>query len=343
MESFPSLGYRRQVAALRRLAVEALVPYPVDVARLTLLAHLENTTFRVDDREGDRYLLRIHRVTGSPFHPVHPPDQIRSELQWLLALDADLDADADYDISVPVPVATPSGELVRVVEAPPPMDPRPCVLLRWVPGRFFNAGLTPAHLTRVGRFMAHLHRHARSFVPPAGFVRPVVGDVSGDVPEYLTTTVNDLCGAAAAEMVADAVDRIEAAIQALGDGSDAFGLVHADLHQENFLFRRGAVAAIDFDDCGWGHYASDFAVTLSELGGREDFAALRDALFSGYADVTDLPPGAEKHLAAFAARRELQLTLWFLEQREHPAFADWAEQARAGLIWLGDHLAAADR
>src|SRR5262245_60568801 len=156
MESSPRLGYRRQVAALRRLAVEALMPYPVDVARLTLLAHLENTTFRVDDRDRDRYVLRIHRVTGSPFHPVHPPDQIRSELQWLLALDADLESDAgaDHGIRVPVPVATRSGELVTVVEAPPPMAPRPCVLLRWVPGRFFDVGVGAPHLRRVGRFMA---------------------------------------------------------------------------------------------------------------------------------------------------------------------------------------------
>ena len=320
--------------------------YPIDVARLTLLANLENTTFRIDDREGDRYVLRIHRVTGSPFHPVHPPHEIRSELQWLLALDADLEsgAKADHDIRIPVPVATPSGELVTVVEAPPPMAPRPCVLLRWVPGRFFDAGLTAAHLRRVGRFIAHLHLHARSYVPPAGFVRPVVGDVSGDVPEYLTTTVADLCGAAAAQVVAEAVDRIEAAIQELGKKPEAFGLVHADLHQENFLFRRGVVAAIDFDDCGWGHYASDFAVTLSELRSRNDLEALQDALLSGYADVADLPPGTEKqHLAAFAIRRELQLTLWFLEQREHPAFADWQEQARAGLTWLRDHMTAADR
>src|SRR5262245_11028699 len=346
VEGFPGLGYRGQLAALRRLADQALVPYPVDVARLTLLSDLENTTFRVDDREGDRYVLRIHRVTGSPFHPVHSPDEIRSELRWLLALDADLESDAaaDHGIRVPVPVATRSGELVTVVEAPPPMAPRPCVLLRWVPGRFFDAGLTAAHLWRVGRFMAHLHRHARSFVPPAGFVRPVVGDVTGDVPEYLTTTVADLCGAAAAQIVAEAVDRIEAVIQALGTQSDAFGLVHADLHQENVLFRRGAVAAIDFDDCGWGHYASDFAVMLSELGGRKDFESLQDALLNGYANVADLPPGTDKqHLSAFAARRELQLTLWFLEQRDHPAFADWQQQAHAGLTWLRDHLTAPDR
>lgn len=32
------------------------------------------------------------------------------------------------------------------------------------------------------------------------------------------------------------------------------GLIHGDLHQENYLFCRGAVGAIDFDDCGYGHF-----------------------------------------------------------------------------------------
>jgi Ser/Thr protein kinase RdoA (MazF antagonist) len=51
----------------------------------------------------------------------------------------------------------------------------------------------------------------------------------------------------------------------LGASPDVFGLIHSDLHQENYLFHRGRVRAIDFDDCGWGHFVYDLAVTLSEL------------------------------------------------------------------------------
>ena len=50
----------------------------------------------------------------------------------------------------------------------------------------------------------------------------------------------------------------------LGGGPDTFGLIHADIHQKNYLFCDGQLRLIDFDDSGWGHYLYDFAVTLNE-------------------------------------------------------------------------------
>jgi Ser/Thr protein kinase RdoA (MazF antagonist) len=50
------------------------------------LAHLENTTFRVETAGGERYVLRIHRTNGSPFHPPRSAAEVRSEAIWLAAL-----------------------------------------------------------------------------------------------------------------------------------------------------------------------------------------------------------------------------------------------------------------
>ena len=123
-----------------------------------------------------------------------------------------------------------------------------------------------------------------------------------------------------------------------------FGLIHSDLHQENYLFHRGRVRAIDFDDCGWGHFVYDLAVTLSELQHLPDSAALRAGLLRGYRAVRPLPAEHERYLEVFHALRVLKLTLWFLEQRDHPAFADWEADVRDGLAdlrKLADRLASA--
>jgi Ser/Thr protein kinase RdoA (MazF antagonist) len=48
----------------------------------------------------------------------------------------------------------------------------------------------------------------------------------------------------------------------LGDGTDQFGLIHADLHLDNALFWRDDVRIIDFDDCGFGYWLYDIAVSL---------------------------------------------------------------------------------
>jgi len=134
--------------------------------------------------------------------------------------------------------------------------------------------------------------------------------------------------------VESVMDMVEQARRELGTGPDVYGLIHADLHQENYLFHRGHVRAIDFDDCGLGHFVYDLAATLSELRGRPDYAVLRAGLLRGYRAVRPLRAEHERYLEVFYGLRLLQLTLWFLEQREHPAFSDWEAEARDGLTDL---------
>ena len=120
-----------------------------------------------------------------------------------------------------------------------------------------------------------------------------------------------------------------------------FGLIHGDLHQENYLFRDGRAGAIDFDDCGFGYFLYDLAVTLSEVDGRAQTSALRDGLLTGYQEVRPLPPGLAEHLPAFLALRELKLTLWFVEQRNLPGFADWQGEVDRGLEHLHELITGA--
>jgi Ser/Thr protein kinase RdoA (MazF antagonist) len=101
-----------------------------------------------------------------------------------------------------------------------------------------------------------------------------------------------------------------------------FGLIHADLHQENYLFHHGEVRAIDFDDCGYGHFLYDIAVALGEVGHRQDEPALRTALLADYRSIRLLPEAHERYLDSFFALRRLQLMLWWLEFRDDPVFRD---------------------
>ena len=178
MRAFETLSYRGQLDRLRRLAEAALAAYGVRPARLLPLAHLENTTFRVETPGGDRYVLRIHRVTGSPVHPPRSAVEVWSELTWLSSLRR------EAGLAVPEPVPTADGELVTVAVVEGMPGPRTCVLFQWGEGRFVDAGLTPAHLERVGGFIARLHDHAGGFVPPAGFARWRVGDLSRDTAAH---------------------------------------------------------------------------------------------------------------------------------------------------------------
>jgi len=338
LRPYASLGRRGELRRLRRLARTALRRFGIDDAGLTVLRHEHNTTFRVDTATG-RYVLRLNR-TG-----VHDQRTIASEMAWLAALAE------GTNLGVPVPVAARDGSLVVSESAVGVPERRLAALLRWQEGRFVDRRLTPRHLASVGDLIGQLQWHALRWSLPRGFARPRVdvltaaarrASVAGP-PEEGTRGVHPtpddeasalalvarLLGEEDRDVVADSLRLARRSTAALAGTQSAWGLIHADLHYENFLFHEGRPLAIDFDDCGWGAYLYDLAVPLSELEGRSNYEALRDALLDGYARQRPLPHGYDDHLRGLAFLRRAQLIVWILESREQAAFRDdWRSWAR---------------
>lgn len=350
MKPFETLSKRGQLQRLRQLGLAALAAYDVPAPRLIPLHHIENTTFRVLAADQLQYVLRIQRPGGLP------PAAIRAEVQWLTALRQ------DTALAVPEPVLTRDGSLLAIAETAGVPDPRLCVLFRWMEGRFFDKRLTTQHLERIGVVMAQLHEHTAHWQPPADFVRGRVDAISNEarrelwLPSPLAATsgsvhptdadvertvalVSEHCSAQDGNIVARTLAQIRRVFCQLGEGKAVFGLIHADLHQNNYFFRQGAPQVIDFDDCGWGHYLFDLTVTLSELTHLPAYPSLRAALLRGYRTIRPFPEEHERYLDTFFALRRINLLIWVIESRDHPAFREgWAEWARNDLQELAQFL-----
>ena len=349
MKPFESLTYAGQLNRFKRLAGKALAAYDVGEFRLTALPHSENTNFRVDLDTGERYALRIHRAG------LRTEEAVRSEMMWLAALRQ------ETDLVVPEPIATRDGNLLTVADIEEIPEPRICVLFRWIPGHFFDDKLTPSHLERVGEFMARLQLDGAQFRRPNGFMRGRLDNLTDSArhaaarggSEALVRQqidnpadeaaairlVTEMCSKEDGERVERLIRKLREAQKIIGQGPDTFGLIHGDLHQENYLFHRDQVRAIDFDDCGFGYYLYDLAVTLSEVNWRENTPALRQGLLDGYRSVRALLPEHERYLDRFIAFRDLQLMIYNIEMRDHPAFRDgWASSAKVMLQDLKDFV-----
>jgi Ser/Thr protein kinase RdoA (MazF antagonist) len=338
MKPFEILTNAGQLRRLRRLAVNALTAYDLQEPRLTALQHEGNSTFRVDTADGKRYVLRIH-------YPLRTVEAVRSEMMWLAALRR------ETELVVPEPIPTRDGNLLTIASVTEIPESRICVLFRWIPGRFLDAKLSPSHLDRVGAFMAILQLHGAQFSPPDGFVRGRLDNLTQEARHAAARgtseasvrqqidhpddeiaairLVTEICSPEDGARVTTLVRKIRAVQQSVGQTLETFGLIHGDLHQDNYFFHQGHVRAIDFDDCGYDYYLYDIAVTLSEVNWRESTPALRKSFLAGYRSVRFLSPEHEGYLDTFIALRDLQLIIWKIEMRNHPAFRDgWASSVK---------------
>jgi len=296
------------------VAEAVLSRYGLAGARLTLLGQAVNAVFRVDapstpgTGQRRRFVLRIYQPTSGGYVGAHDTPSIISELVWVRTL--------RHNAGLIVPDPIPADDGALMAEAPRVEDTEAwrCVLSAWVPGRRFSAGLTPARLERVGRFMGRMHQHAAAFVPSPGFTRPRwdwerlfgAASVLGSANRDRVFDAADLDVFAALARQSDGVMR------ALGEGPGVFGMIHSDLHQGNYLFQGQEVHAIDFDECGFGHYLFDIAVTLFALRRREDYAPLRAAFLQGYRDERALTERDEQYLETFLAIRVVDFVNWIM-------------------------------
>jgi Ser/Thr protein kinase RdoA (MazF antagonist) len=174
---------------------------------------------------------------------------------------------------------------------------------------------------------------------PVDRARHLPDPFAPEVLASIAATVAGTLSAAEADEVSAVLARVRAVEQALGQGPDSFGLIHADLHQYNLLYAANTVRALDFDDCGFGPLLYDHAVVLYMVQDKANYPALRAALLAGYRQVRPLSVAHEAYIDTFIALRRVQDAVWVLEAGRHPAIGeDWAAQARANLAPLADFL-----
>ncbi len=317
MTPYHEMSHRAQLHREHNIAEAALARYRIREARLTLLTHNFNTVYRVDSAAG-RFVLRIQEP-----NTLDAPT-IGSELAWLAALRH------DTDLAVPQPLPNDAGELLTALQ-PQGMPPRHIALFRWMDGQIVGKATTPARLFKVGMLMATLHRHAQSFIPPSPFTRPRWdwARMFGAGSVFGSGRIDPLLADEDRPAFAEASAVVRRAMEELGEGSEAFGLIHSDLHSWNYLYQRGEIKAIDFEICGWGHWILDLAVTIEALAGPRK-AAMRDAFLSGYTSVRPLPAGFEQHERAFLLARLACFTNWVIESN-NPKMKERAARSVARL------------
>ena len=292
----------------------------------TLINVSENLTYRIEAGAWRR-ILRVHRPG------YHSRIAIESELAWLAAVGA--------QTSLSVPTAMP-GLDGRPVQRATLDTPRHLAMFAVLPGRHFALGEPMEPLfRRLGAQTAHLHAHAKGWARPPWFERFAWDAAAVFGPGATWGDWRDAPGVtpgvrAVLEQVEGAVTR---RLAAYGTGADRYGLIHADLRLANVLVQGERLHLIDFDDCGFGWFAYDFAAAVSFMEDDPQIPALRAAWVAGYRTIGALPDADAAMLDTFVMLRRLALLAWIGSHGEAtepqalaPHFADGT--ARLGTRYL---------
>jgi len=280
----------------------------------------ENVVYRVDTTLGP-HALRLHRPG------YHSAAALRSELDLMAML-------SGKGVLVPRPL--PATTISLLV----PVGDRHASLLSWLPGTALGRSGQPLALqctarTRlfntIGQQMGRLHALTDAWTPPIGFTRPTWDrdGLVGDAPFW--GRFWDHGTAPDRALLTSVRDRARAALDS--QNSPDFGLIHADLVNENVLVDGDAVHFIDFDDSGFGDRLFDPATTLYKAVDEPDFPALQQALLAGYATNRSLPDLTL--LPLFIVLRSLTYLGWIVPRDQEPGMAarfDWYLTIAKGVI-----------
>jgi Ser/Thr protein kinase RdoA (MazF antagonist) len=311
MQEFHDLTYLAQLRALREIAELALKRYSLGAAKLHFIHYGENATYRVHSKNGT-FLLRINRSD------YHTKVGIEEEIEWLNHLTK------DKNFLVPKPVASKRGFYVETVEALNIAGLRHCSLFKWTEGRFLRKSLKPKHMYDLGQLIAKIQGHpplrptkSRRYWTSEGLV--------GKKAKF--GTVLNLKGLTKAEQRTLNKSRIKV-FKKLRAFEKAFpdrqGFIHADLHFGNVFLSNKKMAAIDFDDCGFGFHLYDLAVPLisaeQTLGKKRagEFHHFKTALIDGYSSLKKWDQHDEKILPYLVLARRIVAVGWLYSRRDNP-------------------------
>jgi len=298
MKPFNSLTRRGKARRLRKLAINALDQYELEVANVQLVGMHTNTLFRMRTVRGQSYVVRICTPGW------RTETDLRSGMLWLQALDR------DTDIGAPQPQPTRNGDLIVMASAEGVPEPRRCVVVSWLPGALLGERLTEANLYKMGVLFARLHDHAAGFSPPTGFTQRRMDTIYARGEEDVL--FGDSCRQAFTPHDRDILDRtrakVYAAFEQLYANPAELRVIHNDLWHGNIKIHRGCLHPFDFEDTIWGYPVQDIAMALQDLMTDvepDEFEPLQTVFREGYESKGRWSESYEGQIDTFRAGRML--------------------------------------
>jgi Ser/Thr protein kinase RdoA (MazF antagonist) len=147
----------------------------------------------------------------------------------------------------------------------------------------------------MGAMMANLHEASSDFSPTTGFARPSWGLQSFKRDwTHLRLHHRHFISDEAFELYSIAATKVVDCLNTLTSHERNYGMIHADLHIGNVVFRDNEPYPIDFGRCGFGFHLYDIAQSIMGL-----YPSQRAYFIEGYQRIRQLEDGFISKLECF--------------------------------------------
>jgi Ser/Thr protein kinase RdoA (MazF antagonist) len=294
-------------------AWEALRAFAIAPVAAELVSLAENVTFRITDRDGADYVLRLHRPG------YHTLEELDSERVWIAAL-------AAAGIAVPRAARARDGRHYVPVAIPATNERRYAGLAHWTNGELLagvlrqskSVGDVEGYYAQLGSIAAAMHNQASAWRVPATFKRHAfdADGLMGEAPFWGRFWDHAALSGTERQLLLRTRDRIRAALERFGRDPATYSMIHADLHTGNLLLDGDRLTVIDFDDSGFGWHQYDVAVALFGSMTSADYPALERAFVGGYRGTRAISDAALALVPMFLLIRGLAIIGWIHQRPE---------------------------
>lgn len=251
----------------------------------------DNDTYLV--RAGETpYALRAYRF-GRDW--IRSESDYRFEMEWLAFLH-------ERGLPVSYPIRRRDGELLNKLVAPE--GTRHWVLFSFAEGRVVYP-LDGGQSRLVGQKVAEIHLASNDFVTEHRRFRVDLEFLLDQPVDRITRFPGDGRKQDVA-FVTRLAQQLKERILALGISGDGYGIIGGDFNGGNHHFTdAGQVTFFDFDLCGYGWRAYDFAVFFRNAGLRGAPPEMGEAFLDGYRSVRTLSPAERRAIPWFVMVRQI--------------------------------------
>jgi Ser/Thr protein kinase RdoA (MazF antagonist) len=299
------------------VVAQAAYLFGTQLNRLQLLGGMDGLAYAFE-RDGQGYVLKV-----TPLPADRPEDLPRMREKC-----AFVDYLAENGVRVARPVRSLNGQWVEAVESPE--GNYLASAARRAPGHHIN-GRNPAEANHAlyqkwGQVTGQMHALAKRYPTwrhdPAGVEPPtVIMDWKEEHQSFL--------GWRQEEDIRAKWVQLGSQLEKLPQTRDSYGLIHNDLHPQNFLVDNGEITVIDFDVCSYHWFATDIGIALffaDWLGAPEAEPARRAYLtgflhdfMEGYRRENDLDAAWIERLPLFLRHHQILLyTVFSNEWKNKP-------------------------